>query len=111
LSDERLSFRTFISTTAPAPQSVNITNWSGGTLTPTLGTVSPWLNATLKGNTLQVGVNKSGLLAGQYEGSVEVKATGSRIIGCSAKLAVNLWLMGGVPPVGFYRVFLPIAVK
>ena len=111
LSDERLSFRTYASTTAPAPQSVNITNWSGGTLTPTLGTVSPWLNATLKGNTLQVGVNKSGLLAGQYEGSVEVKATGSRIIGCSAKLAVNLWLTGGAPPIGFYRVFLPIAVK
>jgi hypothetical protein len=111
LSDERLSFRTYISTTAPAPQSVSVTNWSGGTLTPTLGTVSPWLNASLKGNTLQVGVNKSGLPAGQYGGTVEVKATGSRIIGCSAKLAVNLWLMDGAPPVGFYKVFLPMTFK
>ena len=51
LSDERLSFRTYISTTAPASQSVNVTNWSGGTLTPTLGTVSAWLNATLNGHT------------------------------------------------------------
>jgi len=51
LSDERLSFRTYISTTAPASQSVKVTNWSGGTLTPTLGTVSPWLNATLNGHT------------------------------------------------------------
>jgi len=111
LSEERLSFRTYISTTAPAPQSVNITNWAGGTLTPTLGAVSPWLNATLNGNTLRVGVNKAGLAAGQYEGTVEVKATGSRFIGCSKKLTVNLWLMDGAPPVGFYKVFLPVVIR
>lgn len=111
LSEERLSFHTYVSTTAPAPQSVNVTNWSGGTLTPTLGAVSPWLNATLNGNTLQVGVNKAGLSAGQYGGTVEVKATDSRIIGCSKKLTVSLWLMGGVPPAGFYKVFLPVVIR
>ncbi|MDD1713551.1 MAG: hypothetical protein LUQ69_10340 [Methanoregulaceae archaeon] len=111
LSEERLSFRTYISTTASAPQSVNITNWSGGTLTPTLGTVSPWLNASLNSNTLHVNVNTAGLSAGHHEGTIEVKAAGSRIIGCSKNLNVNLWLMDGAPPVGFYKVFLPVVMR
>ena len=49
----------------------------------------------------KVGVNKAGLAAGQYEGTAQVKATGSRIVGCSKKLTVSLWLMDGTPPVGF----------
>lgn len=94
-------------------QYVRIDNYGGGTLTLTASTTTPWLTANLVGNRLQVGIDKTGLTMGYYEGTITIQGEESAR-SCTQNspqtVTVELWLYEGLlrqPPM----VYLPVVFK
>lgn len=84
LAPTALSFSGVAGGTAPAAQSINLSNPTGGTLAWGVSSNAAWLRpATMSGTTttesdsISAGVNLTGLAAGTYTGAITVTASGA----------------------------------
>ncbi|MGQ0812053.1 MAG: BACON domain-containing protein [Nitrospiraceae bacterium] len=85
LSPPSLSFTGVAGGAAPAGQSFNLTNPSGGTLTWTVADNAAWLSVnpasgttTTESDSIPVTVNTGGLAAGNYSATISVSATAAK---------------------------------
>ncbi|MFN7919853.1 MAG: malectin domain-containing carbohydrate-binding protein [Bryobacteraceae bacterium] len=62
---------------SPAPQTVNITNSGGGTLTWAAASNQPWLTLTPSGASVSAAVSTAGLAPGTYNATITISATGA----------------------------------
>jgi uncharacterized protein (TIGR03437 family) len=100
-----LQFAATAGGTAPAAQSIQITNSASGTLTWTatasVASSAKWLSVSPASgtapSTLTVSVSPSGLSAGTYTGSISIAAAGAT--GSPAAVSVSL-VVGGTQPAG-----------
>jgi uncharacterized protein (TIGR03437 family) len=94
-----LSFNYSVGGSAPAAQTVSITNTGGGTLTWTASTTSYWIVLTPASgtapSTLSVSMNPANLAAGTYTGTVQITAAGAT--GSPASVTVTLVVQGTQP--------------
>jgi hypothetical protein len=103
VSAERLTFRVYESGPNPANQMVEAINTGGQTLTALWADNSSWLTLSpmcprrlLDPNCQVVQVNKNGLKAGRYTGTITVTgAAGSRTQDSPQQITVNLWVSQG----------------
>lgn len=83
---------------APSPQSIQITNAGGGTLSWTATASASWLSVSAASgtapSTLTVSVAPAGLTAGTYSGTIQIAASGAT--GSPASVAVTLVVQGTV---------------
>ena len=81
LSSTQLRFSYTLSGSAPASQTVTVTNAGGGTLAWTATTSASWLSVTPASgtapSTVSVAVSPAGLSAGTYSGAVQISAAGA----------------------------------
>ena len=81
LSAGQVSFSYTLGGSAPASQTVNITNSGGGTLTWSASSGSSWLtvspNSGVGSGTLTLAINPAGLTAQTYTGAITVTASGA----------------------------------
>ncbi len=95
LSADQAAFSYTLAGSVPAPQTVNLTNAGGGTLTWTATSGSSWLtvspNSGAGAGMLTLGINHVGLTAQTYNGAITVTASGARNSPqtISVKLTVN----------------------
>ncbi len=77
LSPTSLAFTATTSGSNPGNQSIGVNNSGGGTLSWSVTDNANWLTATQSGNTVVASVNKSGLSAGTYNGTITIAASGA----------------------------------
>ena len=111
VSDTFMRFNAYTGSSDPIG-SVTIDNIGGGVLTPTISADVPWLVTTLNSRTLQIRVSKSMLGNGHSVGHVIVSgAPGSRTQASPQSITIDVWLTTGNPPIGTYRVYLPVILR
>ena len=100
LSATKASFSYTLGGTAPASQTVNVTNGGGGTLAWSASSGSSWLTVSpgsgTGSGTLTLGINTAGLTAQTYNGAVTVTASGAT--NSPQTIAVTLTVSAGAPP-------------
>jgi len=112
LNTDHLIFRAYVNGSNPNKQAVTISNIGGDVLTPTVSANAPSIITALTGMNLQIGVNGAGLASGHYTGIVTVGgAPGSRTQDSPQTVTVDLWMIAGRPPVGYYKLYLPLVLR
>ena len=81
LSANKASFAYMLGGSAPATQTVNISNAGGGTLAWSASSNTPWLTVSpasgMGAGTLTLGINTAGLSAQTYNGEIAITAAGA----------------------------------
>ena len=99
VSPTALSFSFTNGSTAPAPQTVQITNAGGGTLNWTASANVYWLSLSAASGSapasLSVSLNPANLAPGTYNGAVQIAAAGAA--GSPVSVGVTLTVQGGLP--------------
>lgn len=101
LSASKASFAYTLGGSAPASQTVNISNTGGGTLAWSVSSNSPWLAVSpasgTGAGTLTLGINTAGLSVQTYGGTVTVTASGTT--NSPQTISVTLAVSAAVPSV------------
>jgi uncharacterized protein (TIGR03437 family) len=99
LSTNNATFSFTLGGSAPATQTVNVSNAGGGTLSWSASPNSPWLTVSPASGsgagTLTLGINTAGLSAQTYNGAVSVTASGAA--NSPQTIAVTLTVTAAVP--------------
>ena len=108
---DHMIFHAYVGGGNPLRQSAEVANIGGGTLSAVVKASDGWIAPDLTGRTLQVGINTAGLAPGHYTGSLTIGSSAGRIVGCAKIVGVELWLVNGKPPVGFFKSLLPLTLR
>ena len=92
----------------PLGQLIDVGNIGGGVMTPTVSASAAWIKPQVINGDVRVDIDKTGLAAGQYTGVVTIAAAPSNTQDSPQTVTIGLWLSAGAPPIGYYKVYLPI---
>ena len=96
LSVSNLSFAFTVGGATPSAEFVSVSNTGGGTLSYSVSSNAPWLNASASGGTIAVSVNPVGLTANTYQGRISVTAAGAS--NSPQSISVSLVVTGAAVP-------------
>jgi len=92
----------------PSSQLIDVGNIGGGVMTPTVSASAAWIKPAVINGDVRVSIDKTGLAAGQYAGVVTITAVPSNTQDSPQTVTIGLWLSAGTPPIGYYKVHLPL---
>ena len=77
LSSTTLNFTFTVGGAPPSAQAITVANGGGGSLSYSVASNAPWLNASASGSTITASVDTTGLGANSYRGAITVSASGA----------------------------------
>jgi hypothetical protein len=106
-----LYYDAYVSGSNPNSQLIDVGNIGGGVMTPTVSASAAWIKPQVINGDVKVNIDKTGLTAGQYTGVVTITAVPSSTQDSPQTVVIGLWLSAGAPPIGYYKVYLPLITK
>lgn len=106
-----LYYDAFVNGGNPNSQLIDVGNIGGGVMTPTVSASAAWIKPQVIDGNVRVSIDKTGLTAGQYTGVVTITAVPTNTQDSPQTVTIGLWLSAGTPPIGYYKVYLPLVAK